>query len=176
VSDFLRLVLCHDCQSVQETPWCGESAQCQHPGCLEPLEARLREHRYADGRPHIGDLGSVPKELWDKKSERPGVLREIEKFSGPPGSGAGMGVSSYDLRSNFEADAMACWKRHNRTKDCADYKTPKMLLLPDTRAERKELGLPVGARPSFHLCSWCPVESIVQTKRNSEKFRYTSPY
>jgi hypothetical protein len=163
----VRLLVCHDCQSVQELPWCGEDPQCQHPGCTEPLEYRLAGHHG-----HHGNLAGIDQRLWDDMSARPAILRELAAIATAPGTATGLGTCFYDVRSTFREDAMTCWKRHNRTRNCADYMSDRMRLYPDTRAERKEAGLDPKTRPATSLCSFCPYHSVVTQRQRSRRWRY----
>jgi hypothetical protein len=167
----VRLLVCHHCESVQEIPWCGEDPQCRHPACNDALNYRVAQHQFGDGRPHApANLADIDEDIWKQKSKRPDILVNLARIV-DPGAGAGLGESLYDVKSNFEQDAMKCWKAHNRTHDCGDYKSPQKLLVPDTKAERKELGL-TPVRPTSYLCDYCPVKSIVQQRVYSEEYGY----
>lgn len=175
----IRLLICHLCGSVDEIPWCGEELGCQHPDCVAPLEYRVANHLFPSGRPHPMDLGDVPKKKWDQKTNRYDILQEIGKHSGPPGTGAGMGVQNYSVQQTFEEDAFACWKRHNRTTDCGEFQSDRMRLIPDTKAERKDLGLETRAKyipTQVFLCNYCPMMSVRQTKVRAKKGEYDDPY
>jgi len=162
-----RILVCHSCESVQELPWCGEDPQCQHPSCTEPLEYRLAQHPG-----HLGNLADIDEAVWNNLSARPSVLKELAKIAAGPGKGTGLGEKFYDVRSTFSEDAMTCWKKHGRTKNCDEYMSDRMRLYPDTRAERKEEGLDPKMRPTTSLCQYCPYHQIVTQRQRSEKFRY----
>lgn len=174
----VRLLVCHACESVQEIPWCGEDPQCNHPGCVEPLEFRVAEHTFADGRAHApANLAAIDKAVWDKFSTKQDVLLQLKRIVNP-GAGAGLGESLYDVKSNFEMDAMACWKQHKRTQDCGDWKKESKRLDPDTNSARKDLGMPRlrQTKPTTFLCDYCPMRSIKQTKMGADKFGFNNPY
>lgn len=174
--EVLRLLICGHCNSVQEVPWCGTDKQCGHRACVEPLEFRIAEHQFTDGRPHApATLADIEKKLWDDPQVRKNFLSDIPTVTGWPGGGEGLGQTLYDVKSTFMEDAATCWAQHNRTTDCGDYKSKKKLLAPDTKSERRDLGLS-AAHPTTYLCDYCPVKSIVQTKAYSDKYRYNSPY
>lgn len=163
----LRLLICHSHESVQPIPWCGEDNQCTHPGCLEPLEYRLTGH--------LGcrvSLGDIDEKTWDNAAARPAIIRQAVEYTFGAGKAGGLGGEFYDVRSTFSEDAMTCWKRHNRTKNCGDYQSDRMRLYPDTGADRKEAGLDPKMRPATTLCQFCPYHGIVVQRQRSEKFRY----
>ena len=146
----IRLLICYTDKSVTPLPWCGENPQCQHPGCLEPLEYRLGEHTG-----HRVGLADVEENQWEDPYKREVITGQIAEYAQGTGQGSGLGEQFYEVRDTFADDAMRCWKKHNRTKDCGDWKTDKMRLYPDTRADRKELGLDPKTRPSSSLCDFC---------------------
>ena len=128
----LRLLICHTCHSIQELPWYEGN-----PERDDTLNFRVAEHRFPDGNEHFGVLATVPESNWGKDEQRREIVAKIEEAAGVPGSGAGMGETFYDVKANFEIDALKCWGEHNRTHDCADYHSDKKRLYPDTRADRK---------------------------------------
>lgn len=163
----IRILICHVHKSVDPLPWCGEDNQCKHPGCLEPLEYRLGDH--------IGcrvDLADIEERLWDNPTARLDIIRQAVEYSGPPGQGTGLGAEFYDVRNTFKEDALTCWKKHGRTRNCGDYMSDRMRLYPDTRADRKEAGLDPKMRPTTTLCQFCPYHGIVVQRQRSDKFKY----
>jgi len=163
----LRLLLCHTDKSVTPLPWCGEDNQCQHPGCLEPLEYRLGDHI-----DHRVSLADVEEDMWKDPRKRSEILKQAVEYTQGTGNAAGLGGDFYDVRDTFRDDAMTCWKKHNRTRDCGDWNTDRMRLYPDTRADRKELGLDPKTRPTTFLCSYCPVNSIKMQRMRKDKYSY----
>jgi hypothetical protein len=162
MEETVRLLICHMCKSIDELP-----AYEGPPENDDTLAFRVSQHQFPSGRAHPLDLGVVKKEDWDKPTHRQEILRHLH-MSGAPGSGLGMGEDFYDVKANFEADALACWKAHNRTSDCGDYMSDGKRLLPDTRAERAAEGLDTRNRPSTSLCSFCPVHSVkMQIRRKA---------
>lgn len=162
MEDRVRIIICHTDGAVHELPMFEGP-----PEYDDTLNYRLAEHKFGDGSAHFGSMFTVASKDWEKKTYRDAILDEIAKHT-KPGEGSGLGQTFYDVKSNFQMDAMSCWKKHNRTLDCGDYMTDKMRLYPDTKAERKELGLSVKERPNTFLCQFCPVESHVQGKKNRE--------
>ena len=177
----IRLWVCHECKSVDAIPWCGEDPNCQHPMCVDALEYRVAPHRLpSDPRRFHGqvNLADIEKSMWDKYSTQQDILVKLQQIV-DPGAGTGLGGELYTASQTYDADAALCWKQHKRTTDCADYKAESKRLVPDTKAERKELGLETRSRhrpTQTYLCDFCPVKSIIQTKVNSEHYGFNSPY
>lgn len=164
MSDKIRLLLCFECRSIEEVPWFEGPAERD-----DTLEYRASAHQYPSGERHVGHLAVVDKPQWDDPVVRTAI---IKKISSDGLDGEGLGQQFYDVKSTFGEDAMKCWKRHGRRVNCEDYKTDKMRLLPDTKADRKELGLDVKHRPSTFLCQFCPVNSHVVTKQRAARGDY----
>jgi len=126
------------------------------------LQFRVDQHQFVDGTPHRGLLARC--------EDKPTVIQAaMDQMAATvrPGQGTGLGQQLYDLRDNYQAEAMGCWKRHGRTSDCADYRSEPKRLWIDTRAERKAEGLSVkrDERPNIWLCDHCPVHSLVMQKK-----------
>jgi hypothetical protein len=166
----IRILICKTCTSIQPLPDFEGN-----PDHDETLHARVAEHQYPGSRPtrgHDMELGRVSETSWNNPEKRKSMLAEIGKHV-KLGDGGGLGVELYDVKDNFMEDAMKCWRfKHGRTANCDDYKHDKMKLLPDSRAERKDLGLDPAQRPVQYLCQYCPVESIVQQRKNKAKGLY----
>jgi hypothetical protein len=164
MDDRVRILICHTDGAVHELPLFDGP-----PEYDDTLNYRTSQHKFGDGTAHFGSMFTVSKADWEKKTYRDAILDEIAKHT-RPGEGAGMGQTFYDVKNNFMQDALVCWKKHNRTLDCGDYMTDKMRLYPDTKADRKELGLSVKERPNTFLCQFCPVNSVVMGKKNKETY------
>ena len=137
------------------------------------LNELLKGHMLPSGEKTHGDVhvGIIEQDKWTDHSES--ILAEIGNEFVRPGQGEGLGQSYYDTKENFRADAMRCWRvEHNRTTNCGDYKSDSKRLLPDTRMDRKELGLDPKSRPNTFLCDFCPYKSIVMQRQNKEEFGY----
>lgn len=118
-------------------------------------------------------IAKIEEDKWNNPEARQGVLGKLPEEVGMPGSGAGLGQTFYDTKSNFSTDAFRCWTtEHNRTTNCGDYKSDKKRLYPDTKGERRELGLDPAARPNTFLCDFCPYNSIVMQRQNKDKYGY----
>lgn len=166
----VRILICKTCTVLQPLPDFEGN-----PDHDEALHARVAEHQFPGSRPthgHDMQLVRVSERSWQDPGKRRSMLYEMGKKFGL-GEGDGLGVELYDIKDNFMEDAMKCWRfKHGRTANCEDYRADKMKLLPDSRAERKELGLDPSQRPVQYLCQYCPVESIVQQRKNAAKGRY----
>lgn len=166
----LRLLVCYTCNSIDALPWFDGPVQYD-----DTLNYRLSQHRFADGNPHIGmnGLATVNEASWENPNLRRRILADLSKLR-KGGEAEGLGQVNYDLRNTFKEDAQACWRAHNRTTDCADYKSDSKRLVPDTRGERKELGLAIknSARPATSLCVFCPYHSVVMQRARKEQGFY----
>lgn len=170
----LRLLICHDCNTVDVLPWYDGP-----PEYDDTLKYRLRESHQGPldeyGEPryyHHGTMATVAEKSWDDGAKRKQILDEIAKAHA--GGELGLGSKLYHARSNFKEDAFQCWREHNRTTDCQDYKSDKKKLVPDTRGDRRELGLETksSSRPGTYLCVFCPYHTIVMEKVRKEQGFY----
>lgn len=169
----LRLLICHDCGSVDVLPWYDGPVERD-----DTLNYRLAAHQGpldSDGKPryyHRGDMATVSEKSWDDLTIRKQILDEIAKAHA--GGEVGLGSKLYHARSNFKDDAMACWKQHGRTDNCEDYKSDRKRLVPDTKGDRKELGVESRAkyRPGTSLCVFCPYHSVVMQRARKQQGFY----
>lgn len=170
----VRLLICHDCGSVDVLPWYDGP-----PEYDDTLNFRLREAHQGPldeyGEPryyHHGTMATVNEKSWDDPEKQRQILSELAKAHA--GGEVGLGSKLYHARSNFKEDAIACWKRHGRTQNCEDYKSDKMKLVPDTRGDRKELGLELKSsrRPGTSLCVFCPYHSVVMQRARKQQGFY----
>lgn len=68
---------------------------------------------------------------------------------------------------------MKCFQKHLRPKgQCPDYGSAAKRLLPDTKALRKEAGLPETGGPKTFLCQFCPVHAYNMTKHREQTGAY----
>jgi hypothetical protein len=167
MADRLRLLICHDCESIEELPFYEGP-----PDRDDTLAYRVSFHQFPNGEEHLGVLATVPADHWEKASHRHEIVEKIATASGRPGTASGLGADFYDVKNNFAQDAMACWKKHNRTNDCDEWRGDHKRLYPDTKGDRKELGLNPKGRPNTFLCDFCPVTSVYAQKRNDLRGDY----
>jgi hypothetical protein len=168
--DKIRLLICTHCGSVQEMP--DYDGPWNHDEWLTRL---IKDHQGPNHPPtqQTVHIGRVDTEDWNDPAKRKGVLDKLPEEVGMPGSGEGLGQTYYDTKSTFTEDAFNCWAReHNRTINCGDYKSDRKRLLPDTKGERRELGLSIKDRPNTFLCDFCPYHSIVMQRARKDKFGY----
>lgn len=162
----VRLLICHMCKSIDELP--DFDGPAEHD---DLLQYRVSQHQFPSGKAHPLDLGVIEKKLWDSPDGKRAVTERLA-FSGAPGTGLGMGESFYDVKSNFQTDALNCWKAHNRTQNCGDYMSDSKRLLPDTKADRKAEGMDLRNRPSTSLCQFCPYHSVAVQRMRKAKGAY----
>lgn len=168
--DKIRLLICNHCGSVQEMP------DYEGPWNYDEWFMRLIKDHQGPNHPPTTQtvhIAKIEEDKWNNPEARQGVLGKLPEEVGMPGSGAGLGQTFYDTKSNFSTDAFRCWTtEHNRTTNCGDYKSDKKRLYPDTKGERRELGLDPAARPNTFLCDFCPYNSIVMQRQNKDKYGY----
>lgn len=160
----IRLLACKQCKTIEEIPDFAGNPRDDHL-----LTYALERHKTND-TPHIGALFKVPEKDWDNTEAQRTIANQIgAKLDGGE---TGLGSAFYDLKNNFQADAMACWKAHNRNPACSDYKSASKRLTPDTKAERKEAGLSeYRSAKDRYLCEFCPVQSLVEQAFNEKNLK-----
>jgi hypothetical protein len=167
----VRLLFCDKCKTVDELP--AYDGPSDFDGLLQ---YRVSQHQFDSGLMHPLSLARVEKSVWQQSAMRNQIIQQFAMEQGyvAPGAGAGLGQTFYEVKANFQQDAMTCWKQHNRTTDCADYRTDAKFLLADTKEARRAEGLDtsLAARPKHWLCDYCPVHSIVMQKQNAAKGLY----
>jgi hypothetical protein len=159
----MRLLFCMVDNSLEELPPYEGPPELDHL-----LAIACEKHKFPSGEEHKGLLFTVPLKTWANKEARENIIRQI-KGGGSKGL-AEIDATFYDSKSTFHEDAMKCYSQHNRPeKGCDDYQSSSKRLLPNTSADRKELGLSSlkdAPGPKNYLCHFCPVHSVVvQRKR-----------
>ncbi|MCC3766005.1 hypothetical protein [Streptomyces sp. UNOC14_S4] len=153
----IRLLMCHNCRTIEELP-----DHDGHPREDHLLDNLVNRHEFPDGAKHRGQLLKVPKAYWEKAHYKDEIIKKINHNLAKGGSD-GLGGDFYNTKATFQDDAMACWKRHNRSLDCSDWKSDKVRLTPGTAKERKVAGLPKYRSPKDrYLCDFCPVANAVR--------------
>ena len=158
----IRLLYCITCDSIEEIPDYDGPPAYDHL-----LNISVERHRFPSGTEHIGALLRVRIKDWVSEQARRQIIEQMK------GGGLAKGLSAidesfYDTRSIFYEDAMKCYNAHLRPKgQCPDYMSDSKILLPNTNADRKDLGLlptsKVGG-PKVRLCQMCPVHVYNTTK------------
>jgi hypothetical protein len=172
----VRLLICHDCHTVDVLPWYDGPPEyddtltyrlADHQGPMERINGRYEPAWY-----HRGVIATVNEKSWEDPGKQIQIIDELSKAHA--GGEVGLGSAVYHARSNFKEDAMACWRAHNRTTNCGDYKSDAKRLVPDTRGDRKELGLETKSRsrPGTYLCVFCPYHSVVMSRARKEQGFY----
>lgn len=160
----IRILYCYVCDSFEELP-----AYFGRPENDHLLAVSVEKHVFPSGEEHKGRLFLFPEAYWQGEMKK-GIIDQIRGRSGGKGL-ASADPTYYDTRNTFAEDALKCFSAHGRPDDgCGDYESPSKRLLPNTKAERKELGLPdplSAPGPKSFLCYFCPVHSAVQTRKRA---------
>lgn len=153
MAEHTRLLRCDDCYTIEPLP------DYDGPPELDTLLSYLiSRHTHPDGTPHLGKMLRVETRHWDAPSTREAILARVREESGH----TGLDPAFYAARDTFAHDALTCFQEHHRNPACNDYKSDRKRLTPDTRAERKELGMgKFRTGLSRYLCEFCPVHSLV---------------
>ena len=165
----IRVLHCLVCDTLEDFPLFDGPVANDHL-----LAILVERHQLPSGEPHKGHLFRVPQLTWETESIRRKVIEQI-KGGGSKGLDE-FDASFYDTKSTFREDAMTCFTKHLRPSDgCPDYKTEKKMLVPDTKAERKDAGLMAPSKapgPKNYLCDFCPVHSVVVSKQRALRGDY----
>lgn len=122
---------------------------------------------------HRGLLFTVPLSAWANETAKKAIIKQIRE-----GLSAGadeLDPNYYASRDQLRTDALECYSQHLRPKGgCPDYMSDSKRILPDTAAERKDVGLPkpVDAGVGVWLCQACPVNSYVVTQKRAAAGMY----
>lgn len=159
----IRLLVCRNCKTIEELPdWEG------NPDDDILLNILVQKHQQPTE--HIGLLFKFPVKYWAVPSVQEEIVKQIR--GGSEGLDA-FQKNFYATKMTFAEDAMTCYGEHNRPKgQCADYKSEKKRLKPETTAERKDAGLgnyESSGGPKVYLCDFCPVKSFNMKMFNQEK-------
>ena len=158
----IRLLRCDTCKTLEEIPDFDGP-----PDYDVVLQVALSRHRTPSGEPHIGRLIDVPQRAWDTPQLRDALMKQIHE--GMSAGAAEFDSTYYDVQNTFREDALLCYSQHNRpTGGCPDWHADTKRLMPDTRGERRELGLSPQGMPTIFLCSFCPVRSYMEKRHNEE--------
>jgi len=161
----IRILVCRNCKTIEEMP--DYEGDPEYDTLLNIL---VQKHQ----KPveHIGLVIKFPVKYWAVPKVREAIVAQIK--GGSSGLDA-FQTNFYATKNQFAEDAMSCFSDHNRpVGQCADYKSDKKLLKPDTSAERKEAGLSLAGKtgPKVYLCDFCPVKSFNMKKFNEEQGLY----
>jgi hypothetical protein len=150
----MRLLACQQDKTIEELP--DFAGPAEHDDLLNHLVSR---HRTPSGQEHIGALFVVEDEDWKDATKQAQIAQQIAAKL--EGGETGLGSAFYDLKNTFQADALACFKAHNRNPACSDYKSDSKRLQSGNEAEiKRETGVTV--RSNRYLCEFCPVQSLVE--------------
>ncbi len=163
----IRLLFCKNCKTLEELP--------DFEGRPEDdvLLQILTERHVSAGVPHSGQLMRVSLQLWGVPSIKDEITKQI--FQNGTAGLAALMPDFYTTKATFHEDAMTCWAQHLRPKEsCDDYGSEKKRLVPDTKAERKDLGLAPADQdgPRVYLCQFCPIHAVVVQKQRAARGDY----
>lgn len=157
----MRLLYCNVCDSFEELPAFFGKPENDHL-----LQISIEKHKFPSGEEHVGRLYIFPQAHWDRFKKD--IIEQIRGRSGGKGL-ASADPEYYNTQNTFKEDAMKCFNQHFRpTEGCSDYESPSKRLLPQTRVDRKALGLPSPMNapgPKVFLCHFCPVHSKVTERK-----------
>lgn len=160
---YVRLLFCNTCLEVEQVPDYDGPPEYDHY-----LNYRVQQH-HTDGRPHRGFLARC-----ENKNEIIRAAIDEAAATRDPTAYPALGQQMYDLKQNYQAEAARCWKEHNRTLNCDEYRSDRKRLYADTRADRKAEGLSINKddRPNAWLCDFCPYHSVVMQRQQAAKGEY----
>lgn len=164
--EYVRLLLCLDCKSLDEVP--DFEGRPEDDFYLEYFSAK---HETSGGTRHRGNLVRVPKSAWDSPAQAE-VLKQIKDALG--GNAAGLGSAFYNTRNQLVEDAMTCFGQHMRNPACSDYKSSskELSVSDELKADWKDVTgkkRPKNIGPKKYLCEFCPVDSLVKAASRSRK-------
>lgn len=158
-----RLLVCGQCKTIE--PLDDFDGPPNRDAVLNALVDRHKDG--VERRPHFpAQLARVKTSEWRKPNVQAEIISKIEESFGRNAT-TGLPSGAYKMVDTFRQDAMECWSQHLRTPDCSDYKSDAKRLVPDTKTERKEMGMHPrydDGHPELtrYLCEYCPVHSLVQ--------------
>ena len=158
----IRILYCHDEGTMDIVPM--YDGPPEHDVHLQIIIDR--RHTTPSGTPHKGQLFVVPEAAWADRKIRKQIVDQFNR-----GGSKGLAEADaefYNSRDTFSEDALSCYSKHLRpTEGCPDYGSDSKMLLPNTKAERKDAGLAAPAKAPgvrTYLCRFCPVESFYAGK------------
>lgn len=164
----LRIFYCWNCKTIDELP------DFQGRPEDDTLLALLVERHITAGIAHSCTPFRIGVKTWSNTKIREAIIKKIKSETN--GGLDDLDPTYYATRSMFYEDAMKCYSLHLRPHDsCADYKTDRKRLVPNTAAERKEAGLvspDKSGATKVYLCDFCPVKSVVMTKQRKAAGMY----
>lgn len=157
-AEHMRVLVCFTCKKVEEIPdFLG------HPDDDYMLDYVVQNHP-----DHQGQLYRLPIAIWLLPDAKKNLISQMTGGA----SGLDMFYSGfYDTHNTFKEDALICYKGHQQPKgQCPDFYSDKKKLKPDTKQERKELGLaPLKVGPQVYLCDFCPVKTYNDRKNREAR-------
>lgn len=152
----IRLLICHTCRVIDELP--DYEGPEQNDTLLQMAVEKHPGHK--------GNLAKCPLKVWMIPKLKEEVIKQLHQ--GSTGLDV-LGTQHYATRMQFAEDALKCYGEHLRPKGgCPDFRSEKKRLLPNTKQDRKEVGLSIKDAPKIYLCDFCPVRMHVENKLNEQ--------
>lgn len=174
----VRLLFCGKCKTVEVLDdYVGPPERADEYDVI--LNIAVQKHQDGVEKiPHApAALVKMEQEQYDNPKIREQTIKQVQDSFG--GGETGLGAQAYAMRDNFRADAMACFGKHQRNPGCPDYRSAEKRLVPDTNAERRDVGMAKASEydrndPSLTkwLCDYCPVHSMVMQKKREKAGMY----
>lgn len=155
----LRLYICEDCKQIIPI-YSDGTPPYKYDFLLHTLE---EDHGW---RGHKFAVITVNKKGWEDEKGQKQIVQALKDSLA--GGETGLGSEFYAVKDQFHEDAQACWKAHNRTHACHEFKHDKYILQPDTVKERRAAGLS-SYQSNIHLCNFCPVASLYEQALRKKK-------
>lgn len=165
------LVFCHPCHSIDEIPNYDPDNAGNDPRIDHIIATHLRRHPSFEDRFILEwcALAFAPTRHWKDPEYKKQITAKLLEGMGK----GGFDDEFYDTQNTFKADAMECYKRHNRPaydsttqSKCNDYLGHDKEIKPGTNEERRRAGLPsydeTKIKRSF-ICEYCPYHQSVKS-------------
>lgn len=176
--DLTGLFICMRCHTMEELPNYVPAEADFDPRIPALIATHVRRHPSVEDRliTEWAVLGSVPTKAWGDAEYRKQIKAKIMEGTGQTGFDA----EAYAIRDTFREDAGHCYNEHKRPTftgvKCLDYKSYNKEIKPDTRAERKELGMPAYGQGDtklrkMFLCDYCPYHASVATELTARSLK-----
>lgn len=140
----------------------GDCAYCEGKGRLQREPHRMTA------------MMTVAPDDWADPERRKRILRQV--WAHVDDQHAGYPDEFYAARDTYREDAVKCYRQHRSPGDgsgphaCIDYRIDAKRL---TDSDWKERGAKVGIqREDVYLCSFCPYQSIVTTRKRMQRGEY----
>lgn len=170
-SDFLRLLQCFECKTVELLP--DFEGPPEYDVVLHELDLKHGGHEEDVVRRHNRALHRIEKRYWENTRLRRQIHQQM--WAGT----TGFVPEYYATKDTLHEDALKCFSKHNRPDACSDWHSDSKRLGNPARAERAQVArefhndqLKEGG-PRVFLCDFCPVASKVMQRRREAAGQYS---